>query len=184
MLETHVQTKPCDSACQTMRWLNRIELLHCSKYVSTTGILMPYICRWMSPESLLSRRFTTKSDVYSFGILLWEMYSDFLEPYCGHTNQEVRTLATSQSTVQPSRIKCIYHVTTAVIKNTKMQKSHFDLMRTQDWDRFFSLSSRARNPTKTYLAATSSCKVSVIYAHPWCSQYYTVSFSVFRLLTW
>jgi len=120
-----------------MRWLNRIELLHCSKYVSTTGILMPYICRWMSPESLLSRRFTTKSDVYSFGILLWEMYSDFLEPYCGHTNQEVRTLATSQSTVQPSRIKCIYHVTTAVIKNTKMQKSHFDLMRTQDWDRFF-----------------------------------------------
>lgn len=37
--------------------------------------------RWVAPEVLMSREFSTKSDVWSYGIVLWEMFSGGKQPY-------------------------------------------------------------------------------------------------------
>ena len=43
----------------------------------------------MAPESLQCWQFSDKSTVWSFGILLWEMFSYGMQPYCGYSNHEV-----------------------------------------------------------------------------------------------
>nr|XP_002130072.1 tyrosine-protein kinase transmembrane receptor ROR2 [Ciona intestinalis] len=45
--------------------------------------------RWMAPESIHSWQFSDKSAVWSFGVLLWEIFSYGLQPYCGYSNHEV-----------------------------------------------------------------------------------------------
>lgn len=49
----------------------------------------PVPLRWMSPESVMYRRFTLESDVWSYGVVLWEIYSLGKQPYYGLNNEEV-----------------------------------------------------------------------------------------------
>lgn len=46
--------------------------VHCSDYYrKTTDGRLPV--KWMAPEALFQRVYTTQTDVWSYGILLWEI---------------------------------------------------------------------------------------------------------------
>ena len=45
--------------------------------------------RWLPPEALTVSKFTMQSDIWSFGVLIWELFTYGLQPYCGQTNDEV-----------------------------------------------------------------------------------------------
>lgn len=46
--------------------------------------------RWMPPESILYRKFSTESDVWSFGVVLWEIFTYGKQPWYQLSNTEVR----------------------------------------------------------------------------------------------
>ncbi|XP_027200795.2 BDNF/NT-3 growth factors receptor-like isoform X2 [Dermatophagoides pteronyssinus] len=50
-------------------------------------VLLPI--RWMSPESIMYRKYTVESDCWSFGILLWEVLTYGKQPWYEFTNLEV-----------------------------------------------------------------------------------------------
>lgn len=45
--------------------------------------------RWMSPESIMYRKYTIESDCWSFGILLWEVITYGKQPWYEYNNSQV-----------------------------------------------------------------------------------------------
>ena len=45
--------------------------------------------RWMPPESIMYRKFTTESDVWSFGVIMWEIFTYGKQPWFQLGNNEV-----------------------------------------------------------------------------------------------
>ena len=45
--------------------------------------------KWMAPESINFRRFTTSSDVWMFGVCVWEILMLGVKPFHGVKNSEV-----------------------------------------------------------------------------------------------
>ncbi|ESN92961.1 hypothetical protein HELRODRAFT_133652, partial [Helobdella robusta] len=52
----------------------------------------PLPVRWMAPESLYSRTYTTMSDVWSYGIVLWEIITMGSNPYPGISCEKLMDL--------------------------------------------------------------------------------------------
>ncbi|XP_061531302.1 high affinity nerve growth factor receptor [Phycodurus eques] len=44
--------------------------------------------RWMPPESIMYRKFTTESDIWSFGVVLWEIFTYGKQPWYQLSNGE------------------------------------------------------------------------------------------------
>ncbi|KPP75876.1 High affinity nerve growth factor receptor-like [Scleropages formosus] len=44
--------------------------------------------RWMPPESIMYRKFTTESDIWSFGVVLWEIFTFGKQPWYQLSNSE------------------------------------------------------------------------------------------------
>lgn len=53
-------------------------------YISSSNVLCPI--RWMAPESISHKEFSSSSDVWSYGILLWEMFNPTEMPYSQFDN--------------------------------------------------------------------------------------------------
>ena len=66
-----------------LREIPKDELLYCMH----TKVACPV--RWMPPESISRREFSTASDVWSFGILLWEMFNPDSIPYSSFNDMKV-----------------------------------------------------------------------------------------------
>ena len=56
-------------------------------YISSNNMLV-YPLRWMAPETLEHKQFSTASDVWSYGILLWEMFNPTELPYSDLDNAQ------------------------------------------------------------------------------------------------
>lgn len=76
--------------------------LPCKPFLLTVGTdatLLPLFCqvgghtmlpiRWMPPESIMYRKFTTESDVWSLGVVLWEIFTYGKQPWYQLSNNEV-----------------------------------------------------------------------------------------------
>ncbi|NWJ10661.1 ROR2 kinase, partial [Crypturellus undulatus] len=61
--------------------------------------------RWMPPEAIIYGKFSIDSDIWSYGVVLWEVFSYGLQPYCGYSNQDVIEMIRNQQ-VLPCPDEC------------------------------------------------------------------------------
>uniref|UniRef100_A0AAY4DKF0 receptor protein-tyrosine kinase n=1 Tax=Denticeps clupeoides TaxID=299321 RepID=A0AAY4DKF0_9TELE len=60
--------------------------------------------RWMPPESIMYRKFTTESDVWSFGVILWEIFTYGKQPWFQLANNEVIDCITQGRVLERPRL--------------------------------------------------------------------------------
>ncbi|XP_053573623.1 NT-3 growth factor receptor isoform X1 [Bombina bombina] len=60
--------------------------------------------RWMPPESIMYRKFTTDSDVWSFGVILWEIFTYGKQPWFQLSNTEVIECITQGRVLERPRV--------------------------------------------------------------------------------
>jgi proto-oncogene tyrosine-protein kinase Ret len=69
-------------------------------YRKTSNMKVPI--KWMAPESIFERLYTSASDVWSYGVLCWEVYSLGLAPYHGQSaDQLISMLMRGERLMQP-----------------------------------------------------------------------------------
>ncbi|KAG5263860.1 hypothetical protein AALO_G00269440 [Alosa alosa] len=68
--------------------------------------------RWMPPESIMYRKFTTESDVWSFGVIMWEIFTYGKQPWFQLGNNEVIECITQGRVLERPRLcpKEVYDV--------------------------------------------------------------------------
>ncbi|KAM6937911.1 NT-3 growth factor receptor-like [Xenentodon cancila] len=68
--------------------------------------------RWMPPESIMYRKFTTESDVWSFGVILWEIFTYGKQPWFQLANNEVIECITQGRVLERPRLcpKEVYEI--------------------------------------------------------------------------
>lgn len=69
-----------------------LKILFCAPQVGGHTMLP---IRWMPPESIMYRKFSTESDVWSFGVILWEIFTYGKQPWFQLGNNEVNRARSS-----------------------------------------------------------------------------------------
>lgn len=69
--------------------MNHHDVSFCTSQVGGRTMLP---IRWMPPESIMYRKFTTESDIWSFGVVLWEIFTYGKQPWYQLSNSEVQNL--------------------------------------------------------------------------------------------
>uniref|UniRef100_G3PPI8 Tyrosine-protein kinase receptor n=1 Tax=Gasterosteus aculeatus aculeatus TaxID=481459 RepID=G3PPI8_GASAC len=77
--------------------------IYSSDYYRVGGHTMLPI-RWMPPESIMYRKFSTESDVWSFGVILWEIFTYGKQPWFQLGNNEVIECITQGRVLDRPRI--------------------------------------------------------------------------------
>ncbi|XP_061749525.1 NT-3 growth factor receptor-like isoform X1 [Nerophis ophidion] len=77
--------------------------IYSSDYYRVGGHTMLPI-RWMPPESIVYRKFSTESDVWSFGVILWEIFTYGKQPWFQLGNNEVIECITQGHVLDRPRI--------------------------------------------------------------------------------
>ena len=83
--------------CLSQRYICKLSNFGFAKFLSVNGYVRStrqeeIPIKWTAPESLRTKRFTLKSDVWSFGIVLYELITCGIEPYCDEGLQEQEIL--------------------------------------------------------------------------------------------
>ncbi|KFV53999.1 NT-3 growth factor receptor, partial [Tyto alba] len=94
------------AAWQRQRLANRLSSLRfpCAFALTQVGGHTMLPIRWMPPESIMYRKFTTESDVWSFGVILWEIFTYGKQPWFQLSNTEVIECITQGRVLERPRV--------------------------------------------------------------------------------
>lgn len=88
MEKVHIPCKSHLPHSDLLHWLQMADA-PCSCFSCQVGGHTMLPIRWMPPESIMYRKFTTESDVWSLGVVLWEIFTYGKQPWYQLSNNEV-----------------------------------------------------------------------------------------------
>ncbi|XP_030620802.1 NT-3 growth factor receptor isoform X2 [Chanos chanos] len=82
--------------------------------------------RWMPPESIMYRKFSTESDVWSFGVIMWEIFTYGKQPWFQLSNNEVIECITQGRVLDRPRLcpKEVYDIMLGCWQREPQQRLH------------------------------------------------------------
>ena len=87
-------------------------------YRSTNTDALPL--KWMAPESIRDKVYTSKSDVWSFGVLAWEVFSYGKTPYGYMTGIDIaQAVSAGQRLEQPTNTTEQMYVSYGILLNSR-----------------------------------------------------------------
>ncbi|XP_066567473.1 tyrosine-protein kinase transmembrane receptor ROR2 isoform X2 [Amia ocellicauda] len=126
----------------------------------------PFPIRWMSPEAIMYGKFSVDSDIWSYGVVLWEIFSYGLQPFCGYSNQDVIEMVRNRQ-VLPCPDDCpawIYTLMLECWNEFPVRRPRFKDIHTRlrTWESLSNYNSSAQTSGASNTTQTSSLSTSPV----------------------